>query len=467
MFSRDTYEKRRLALKNEFESGIILICGNTLLPMNCKDNTFHFIQDSTFLYYFGLNRENLYGIIDIDNEEEYIFGDEITMDDIIWMGPQESLKSQCENIGVEILKPLSELPIFIQSTLNRRLPLMFVPIYNPEIKIEIAELLEVSPKKINDFSSDELCYAIAKQRNVKTPEEVEELEKAVNVTRKMHLKAMEIVKPGMKEYEIVAALEGEAFSRNATLSFPSICTKNGQTLHNHDHSHQLEEGDLLLIDAGARLENGYCGDMTTTIPVSGKFTDKQKDIYNLLIQMFEKAEELIAPGITYKEIHLEVAKVLTRGLLERKLLKGAVDEIVLKGVHALFMPHGLGHMMGLDVHDMENYGEVIVGYNGEAKSTQFGLSSLRLGRTLEDGFVFTVEPGIYFIPELIKKWKEENKFVENINYVEVEKYLDFGGMRYEGDYLVTPTGNIRLGKTMPKYPEEIEKAIKKEFNTIG
>ncbi|WP_300329373.1 M24 family metallopeptidase, partial [Fusobacterium sp.] len=251
---------------------------------------------------------------------------------------------------------------------------------------------------------------MAEQRNIKTPEEIVEIEKAVNVTREMHLKAMEIAKPGMKEYEVVAEIENVAKKYNCGLSFPTICTINGQILHNHNHSNTLKEGDLLLIDAGAKLENGYCGDMTTTIPVSGKFTERQKDLYNLLISMFDRASELIKPEITYKEIHLEVAKVLAKGMVERNILKGDIEEIVEKGVHALFMPHGLGHMMGLDVHDMENIGEVIVGYNGEEKSKQFGLASLRLGRELEEDFVFTVEPGIYFIPELIKQWREENKF---------------------------------------------------------
>ena len=274
---------------------------------------------------------------------------------------------------------------------------------------------------------------------------------------------MEKIKPGMMEYEVAAILENVAKSQNCGLSFPTICSINGQTLHNHYHGNKIKDGDLLLIDAGARLENGYCGDMTTTHPVSGKFTEKQKDIYNLLISMFDKAEELIKPGITYMAVHLAVCKVLAEGMISRRILKGNADEIVEKGIHALFMPHGLGHMMGLDVHDMENIGEPIVGYNGAEKSRQFGLSSLRLGRILETGFVFTVEPGIYFIPELIEKWKSENKFIEYINYDELEKYIDFGGMRYEGDYLVTETGNRRLGDSMPKYPDEIEKVRAKAF----
>ena len=460
MFTKETYIERRKVLKEDVKNGVILICGNDLSPMNCEDNAYPFMQDSTFLYYFGLNRENLFGVIDIDNDKEYIFGNEITMDDIIWMGPQITLQKQCESVGIKNLSSINELENFILSLKNEKRTLHYIPQYRHSIMIKMSEWLKISPKEINNHVSRELCFAVANQRNIKTEEEIIELEKAVNVTRAMHLAAMEKIKPGMMEYEVAAILENVAKSQNCGLSFPTICR---QTLHNHYHGNKIKEGDLLLIDAGARLENGYCGDMTTTHPVSGKFTEKQKDIYNLLISMFDKAEELIKPGITYMAVHLAVCKVLAEGMISRRILKGNADEIVEKGVHALFMPHGLGHMMGLDVHDMENIGEPIVGYNGAEKSRQFGLSSLRLGRTLETGFVFTVEPGIYFIPELIEKWKSENKFIEYINYDELEKYIDFGGMRYEGDYLVTETGNRRLGDSMPKYPDEIEKVRAKAF----
>ncbi len=463
MFSKEVYVNRRKKLKEEIKNGIILICGNDSSPMNCEDNTYPFIQDSTFLYYFGLNRENLFGIIDVDNNKDYIFGNELTMDDIIWMGPQITLKEQCENIGIENLHSLDELNQFMTNMQKEKKIVHYIPQYRHSLMIKMADWFKVSPNDINKNISEDLCFAVANQRNIKTPEEIEEIEKAVNVTRDMHLAAMKAIKPGMMEYEIAAILENISRSQNSGLSFPTICTINGQTLHNHYHGNKIKEGDLLLIDAGARIESGYCGDMTTIHPVSGKFTERQKDIYNLLISMFDKAEELIKPGITYLDVHLAVCKVLAKGMVERNILKGNPDEIVKNGVHALFMPHGLGHMMGLDVHDMENIGEPIVGYNGNKKSSQFGLSSLRLGRTLETGFVFTVEPGIYFIPELISKWKSENKFSEYINYDELEKYLNFGGMRYEGDYLVTEKGNRRLGNKMPKYPDEIETIREEAF----
>lgn len=463
MFSKDTYIERRKKLKNTLKTGVVLICGNDLSPMNYEDNTYPFIQDSTFLYYFGLNREKLFGVIDIDNDKEYIFGKELTMDDIIWMGPQVTLLEQCKSVGIENLCDTDELGKFLKDKKNNGVKIHYITQYRHSIIIKISEWLGINPSEVKEGVSEELSFAVANQRNIKTPEEIEEIEKAVNVTRAMHLAAMEKVKPGMMEYEVAAIIENEARKLNCTLSFPTICTINGQTLHNHDYSHEIKEGDILLIDAGARTESGYCGDMTTSQPVSGKFTEKQRDIYSLLISMYEKAEELIRPGITYKEVHLGVCRVLAEGMKDRGILKGNIDEIIEKGVHAFLMPHGLGHMMGLDVHDMENIGEPIVGYNGEKKSTQFGFSSLRLGRILEEGFVFTVEPGIYFIPELISKWKSENKFLEYINYDELEKYIGFGGMRYEGDYLVTKDGNRRLGDKMPKYADEIEKVREKAF----
>ncbi len=463
MFSRETYEKRRLMLKNKVEEGVIIFCGNPLLPASYKDNTFPFVQDSSFLYYFGINEPNLVGVLDIDNNTDILFGNELSMDDLIWTGPLPSLESQMKRVGADKILPFKTLNAYLKDVLNQGRKVHYINQYICENILNLSEWLNISPKEVNKYTSEVLSYAVADQRNTKTPEEVCEITKAVNITREMHLKAMEVARPGMKEYEVAAILEEVARSHNASLSFQSICTVNGQVLHSHRYDNTLKEGDLLLIDAGARTNKGYCGDMTTTFPVSKEFTSRQRDMYEILISMFDKAEKLIAPGISYLEVHLEVCRVLAEGLKEKEILKGNVDEIIENGVHALFMPHGLGHMLGLDVHDMENIGEVIVGYNGEAKSTQFGLSSLRLGRVLEEDFVFTVEPGIYFIPELIEKWKREEKFLDYINYDELEKYKDFGGMRYEGDFIVTKNGNERLGDIMVKRPHDIEEVRKKAF----
>lgn len=455
MFNRNTYEKRRKELKKIVGEKFIIIPGNSESPMSYKDNCYNFIQDSTFSYYFGLNSPDLVGVIDVINDKEYIFGREFTIDDIVWMGQQKTFKERSLEVGIENFLEKEELKEIIKN-IDRK-DIVFTNQYRLENIIFLSELLGENYNTINTNFSEELVRAIVSMRNIKTDEEIVEMERATNVTREMHLEAMRVAKKGMKEFEVVSALEAVAKRHNATMSFHTICTVSGQTLHNHYHGNELKDGDLLLVDCGARLENGYCGDMTTVFPVSGKFNDVQKDFYSLLIKMFEKAEEITKAGITNKEVHLEVCKVLAQGMVDRGLLKGDIDEIVKSGAHALFFPHGLGHMIGMDVHDMENFGEKIVGYTEDIeRSTQFGLKSLRLGRELKEGFVITIEPGIYFIPELIKKWKDSNMHLDFINYDEVEKYIGLSGMRYEGDFLITKDGNRRLGEKMPKYFNEIE-----------
>ncbi|WP_297405986.1 aminopeptidase P family protein [uncultured Cetobacterium sp.] len=459
MFNRDTYEERRKNLKRLVGDKFIIIPGNSESPMSYQDNCYNFIQDSTFNYYFGLNSPDLVGVIDGKNNKEYIFGTEFTIDDIVWMGQQKTFKDRALEVGIENFLEKEELAKVIKE-INKN-DIIFTNQYRLENIIFLSELLGINYNEINTSFSKELVEAIVSMRNIKSSEEIAEMEKATNVTREMHLEAMRVAKEGMKEYEVVAALEAIAKRYNATTSFHTICTVHGQTLHNHYHGNVLENGDLLLLDCGARLDNGYCGDMTTVFPVSGKFTDIQKDFYSILIKMFEKAEEITKPGITNKEVHLEVCKVLAKEMKDRGLLKGEVEDIVKAGAHALFFPHGLGHMIGMDVHDMENFGEKTVGYTKDIeRSTEFGLKSLRLGRKLEEGFVITIEPGIYFIPELISKWKENNMHLDFINYEEVEKYIGFGGMRYEGDFLLTENGNRRLGEKMPKYFNEIEECRK-------
>ena len=459
MFDTNTYIERRKKLKSLLKTGVVILGGNLESPRNYKGNDYHFEQDSSFLYYFGMNIPNLIGIIDVDNDKEFLFGTDFTLDDIVWMGEQKLLKSFAKDVGIENFIEMSEFNSFAKSLLEEKRELLFLPQYRAESIMQLSKYFNIDPFNFNEVASEKLIKAIVEQRNIKSDLEIAEIEKAVNVTREMHLEAMRVVKPGMKEYEVVSALEAVATKYNASTSFFTIFTKNGQTLHNHYHGNTIEEGDLVVLDAGARLDNGYCGDMTTSFPVSGKFSETQKDIYSLLIEMFEKAEELIKPGITYKEVHLEVCKVLAEGMKKRGLMKGNVEEAVKAGAHAIFFPHGLGHMLGLDVHDMEGLGENYVGYEDFPRDMQFGLKSLRLARKLRSGYVFTVEPGIYFIPELIKRWKEANKFTEFLNYEEIEKYLNFGGMRYEGDFLITENGARRLGDKMPKYPHEIEECM--------
>ena len=462
MFDKDVYISRRKRLKELVGNGLVLIVGNSESPMSYSDNSYNFIQDSTFLYYFGLNSPDLVGVMDIDSDEDYIFGKEFTMDDIIWMGQQRTFKERAKDVGIENFVELEKMKEILKRDKDNERIIHFTNQYRVENSLKISRLLGLSLDEVNEKFSKRLVDGIIEMRSLKRDYEIAELEKATNVTREMHLVAMKNVKVGMKGYELVALLEAVAKKYNATTSFHTICTTNGQILYNHFHGNIFKEGDIVLLDCGARLENGYCGDMTTVFPVSGRFDSRQKDIYSLLIEMFDRAEECTKPGVTNKSVHLEVCKVLVEGLIKRGIMRGSVDEIVDAGAHALFFPHGLGHMIGLDVHDMENFGENNVGYDNVTKrEIQFGLKSLRMGKELKPGYVLTIEPGIYFIPELIKKWEKEGKFKEYINYDEVKKYLDFGGMRYEGDFLITENGNRRLGDKMPKYDYEIEEILKK------
>lgn len=462
MFDKDVYISRRKRLKELVGNGLVLIVGNSESPMSYSDNSYNFIQDSTFLYYFGLNSPDLVGVMDVDSDEDYIFGKEFTMDDIIWMGQQRTFKERAKDVGIENFVELEKMKEILKRDKDNERIIHFTNQYRVENSLKISRLLGLSLDEVNEKFSKRLVDGIIEMRSLKRDYEIAELEKATNVTREMHLVAMKNVKVGMKGYELVALLEAVAKKYNATTSFHTICTTNGQILHNHFHGNIFKEGDIVLLDCGARLENGYCGDMTTVFPVSGRFDSRQKDIYSLLIEMFDRAEECTKPGVTNKSVHLEVCKVLVEGLIKRGIMRGSVDEIVDAGAHALFFSHGLGHMIGLDVHDMENFGENNVGYDNVTKrEIQFGLKSLRMGKELKPGYVLTIEPGIYFIPELIKKWEKEGKFKEYINYEEVKKYLDFGGMRYEGDFLITENGNRRLGDKMPKYDYEIEEILKK------
>lgn len=448
--------ERREKLRKKFKSGVILIPGNGESPINYRDNCYEFIQDSTFLYYFGLNQPNFIGVIDIDKGEDIVFGTELTMDDIIWMGNQEGFSSQLKKYGVENFRDISELKEYLKGR-----DVLYTNQYRAENRECIATLLNMDYFEVEKKFSLNLVKAIIEQRSIKTEYEVKEIEKAVNITRQMHLTAMRKAKAGMKIYQLVAEIEKIAKESKATTSFKTICTTKGQVLHNNLYDDELKNGDLILLDCGAKIESGYCGDMTTVFPVSGNFTENQKNIYNILIKMFNKAEEIIAPGIYYRDIHLEVCKVLLKEFKKIEILRGNIEEMLEKGVYGVFLPHGLGHMMGLDVHDMENFGEDLVGYDDSIKRSKiFGLSALRMAKKLEKGHIVTVEPGIYFIPELIEKWRKEERFKEYIDYEKLESYQYFGGMRYEGDFLITNNSGVRLGEKMPKTYEEVENIMK-------
>lgn len=461
MFSKQTYTERRRVLKEKVGKGLILLFGNDESPMNYTDNTYHFRQDSSFLYYFGIQQPGLAAVIDIDNNLEVVFGDEYTVEDFVWRGPQPTIAGQAENCGVSNVQPAKNLGIMLGVAQQKKRTIHFLPLYRPENKIKLYELLGIVPKEIANTFSVVLVKAIISQREIKTEEEIVQLHQAVNVTVDMHVAAMKFAKAGITEAQVAAEIHKIALAAGGNIAFPIIATKNGQTLHNHYHGNVLKEGDLFLIDAGFENEMCYGGDLSSTIPVSKKFTSVQKDIYQLSLDSHEAAIDAAQLNKPFKNVHIAASKTIFEGLKVMGLTKGNTDDAIEAGAHALFFPCGTGHMMGLDIHDMEDLGEVWVGYDGQPKSTQFGLKSLRLAKPLQPGHVFTIEPGIYFIPELMDLWRSQNRFNDFINWDEVYKYRDFGGIRNEEDFVMTENGVQLLGKQKPKTVEEIE-AIRSE-----
>lgn len=461
MFETSVYKNRRARLREKMSDGIVLILGNGEAPANYRDNTYKFRQDSSFLYFFGLNLPGFAGVLDIDSGEEYLFGNDVDMDDIIWMGPQPSVMHMAATVGVEKTAPFARLGDCLREAIARGRKIHFLPPYRFRNMMLLEELLGIHHSFVKEYASLELIKAVVALRSVKEPCEIEEITKACNIGYEMHTAAMRHCKPGVKEQYIAGLLEGIAASYGSMVSFPVILSQHGETLHNHDHSQILQKGRLMLTDAGAEEVSNYCSDFTRTVPVGGKFSNRQKEIYNIVLACNNKAIEIARPGVTYQYVHLEVCKVLAGGLKELGLMKGNVDEAVAAGAHALFMPHGLGHMMGLDVHDMEDLGQIYVGYDDETRPIQqFGTSSLRMGRRLQEGFVITDEPGCYFIPALIDQWKEQGVHKDFLNYEKIETYKDFGGIRLEDDILIVPGGSRFLGdKRTPITVEEVEEIM--------
>ncbi len=457
MFNRETYIFRRQKLKAKISDGIILLAGNVDSPMNYADNTYYFRQDSSFLYFFGLDYQKLAAVIDVDSGEEFIFGDDVDIEDIIWMGPQVALREKAEKVGISKTEPYRNLQQTIEKAISSGRKIHFLPPYRAENKILLSELLGISVSKLKAYSSLQLIKAIVDLRSVKEDQEIAEIRKACAVGYQMHVTAMKMAKDGVWEQTIAGTIEGIANAGGGMVSFPVILSQNGETLHNHDHSKNLRNGRLLLVDAGAEVGSHYASDFTRTVPVGGKFTAQQCEIYEIVLAANNHARELTKPGTTYLSVHLSAMEVIVSGLKAIGLMKGDVKEAVAAGAHALFMPHGLGHMMGLDVHDMEDLGQIYVGYDDEIRPVnQFGTAYLRMGRRLQKGFVITNEPGIYFIPALIEKWKAEKINTDFINFDKLESYIGFGGIRLEDDILVTETGSEIIGDRIPVTPEEVE-----------
>jgi len=462
MFPKEVYINRRNRLAEKMSGGILLFLANHDVPFNYPANIYPFRQDSTFAYFFGLNQPQLGAMIDVDSGEHIIFGDELTMDDIIWMGNLPTIKARAEEIGITKTLPLAKLNEKLNEAISKSRKIHYLPPYRAEIIQQTASLLNQKYDDVRNNASVELIKAVVALRSVKDKYEIDEIQKMVDVAYKMHTTAMKLAKPGVKEQQIVGAIKGITWANEGPLSFPAIVTVNGQTLHNNIYDNILQEGRMLVCDAGAESYMLYASDITRTTPVGGKFSQRQKDIYEIVLKANTEVIKNIRPDDEYRNMHLLSAKVIAQGLKDLGIMKGNVDEAVAQGAHALFYPHGLGHMMGMDVHDMEGLGENYVGYDDEIKrAEQFGLAFLRMGRRLKPGFVITVEPGIYFIPELIDMWKAEGKFTDFINYEKAESYKDFGGIRIEDDILVTETGCRNMSEAIPKTVADVEETCRK------
>jgi Xaa-Pro aminopeptidase len=447
---KESYLRRRAKLRADMGSGLLLFLGNSEVGMNYADNTYRFRQDSSFLYFFGLDDAGLAAVIDIDEDREIVFGNELTIDDIVWTGTMPTLHERAVSYGITDTRSMSELKGYLDNARRKGQPIHFLPPYRGDHQIWLWELLGLNPKEQAVQVSTRLVKAIVSQRIYKDEEEIAIIEESVDISTRMHLAAYRKVRPGVHEAEVAAAVEEVACRGGNTLAFPTIATVQGQVLHNHGFIHELREGDIFLLDAGAETRMHYAGDLSSSMPVGRRFTERQETIYTIHLESFRAAVETLRPGVPFRDAHLAAATKICEGMKALGLMQGDPVEAAHIGAYALFFPCGLGHMMGLDVHNMENLGEEYVGYeDGQVKSKQFGFKSLRLARPLEPGFVFTVEPGIYFIPELIDKWEAEHQFTDFIRYDRLGPWRDFTGLRNELDYVITADGVRQLG-TIPK-----------------
>jgi Xaa-Pro aminopeptidase len=459
MFDKHIYIARRQKLKQQLGKGLLLFLGNEESSMNYKDNWYHFRQDSNFLYFFGLDKAGLAAVIDIEGDKDILFGRELTLDEIVWMGPQPSIVDQAAQAGITDVRVPSELAGVLIKAKSSGQPIHFLPPYRPENVQKLSEWLGLPLAAVKEQASVPFIKAVVAQRSIKSTEEVEQIEEAVNITAAMHLAAIEGARDGMTEAQLAGVLPGIAIGAGGNLSFPTILTVNGQVLHNHYGNTVMKTGQMALCDAGAENKMHYAGDMTRTFPVGNRFTGIQKEMYEIVLSAQEAAVAALRPGVLFRDVHFLACEKLVEGLKAAGVMKGDVKEAVAAGAHTMVFQCGLGHMMGLDVHDMEDLGEPYVGYTEELKKgTEFGLKSLRLGRALEPGFVVTIEPGLYFIPELMDLRKSEKKFFDFINYDKLEAFRRFGGIRIEEDLLITDIGARLLGKPLIKRAEEIEAA---------
>ena len=461
MLNRETYIQRRQQLCSLINDGIVLLFGNNESPCNYPANAYApFRQDSSFLYYFGLQEIGLIGVIDTETNDEWLLGDDVDVEDIVWYGAVPTMVSLSESVGVRNSAPFKRIYDIVKEAQDKKRKIHFLPPYRHDNQIMIMDLLGIHPSMQREAASMELIYAVVKMRSKKSIEEIAELERASAIGYEMHTKAMRMTRPGRTEKFIAGHIDSVAYSLGAKQSFATIYTQHGEIMHGSPSMNVLEDGRLVLCDCGAETINNYCSDHTRTLPINGKFTTRQKEIYDIVAECHDYALDVAKPGVKYFDVHLAVCRLMTERLKELRLMKGDTDEAVMQGAHAMFLPHGLGHMMGLDVHDMEGLGQIHVGFDEETRPRldQFGTNCLRMGRKLQEGFVVTDEPGIYFIPALIDSWKASGHCKDYLNFDMLETYKDFGGIRIEDDILITSDGCRFLGeKRIPYHTKDVEK----------
>lgn len=469
MFNQETYIRRRSELKRLVGNGIVILFGNNEAPANYPANSYAPMrQDSSFLYYFGQHRDGLVGVIDIDQDTEMLFGDDIDVEDIVWMGYTPSVADLAAEVGITKTTPMKELTTYVQRQTANGKTVHFLPPYRFDTKIQIMDLLGVHPSQQKESASLTLIKAVVKMRATKEPQEIEAIERACEVGYAMHTTAQLLIRPGVTERFIGGQVDGIARSLAQGVSFATIFTQHGEIMHGCPSDARLEAGRLALCDAGCELDD-YCSDNTRTMPVTGKFDQRQLEIYSIVEACHDYVLEVAKPGVKYADVHFAVCRLMTDRLKELGLMKGNTEEAVRAGAHAMFLPHGLGHMMGMDVHDMEGLGQIYVGFDEETRPNleQFGTNCLRMGRRLEEGFVVTDEPGIYFIPALIDDWKASGHCKDFLNFDKLETYKDFGGIRIEDDILITADGCRFLGKSrIPYHPKELEAFMENNNQTI-
>ena len=460
MFSKETYINRRAMLKKLVGSGVIVVFGNNESPCNYPANSYYpFRQDSTFLYYFGQKRDGLVGVIDVDNDCEMLIGDDIDIEDIVWYGSVDSVSDLAAQVGIDKSAPMAALKDLCDQALASKRTIHFLPPYRHDIKIQIMDLLGIHPSQQKQAASMPLIQAVVKMRSTKEPQEIEAMERAAEIGYKMHTTAMRLIRPGVTEKYIGGQIDGIALSYGAMPSFATIFSQHGEIMHGNPSPVPLEAGRLALCDCGAESIEHYCSDNTRTMPVNGKYSQRQLEIYSIVEACHDYVLEVARPGVKYMDVHFAVCRLMTDRLKELGLMRGDTEEAVRAGAPAMFLPHGLGHMMGMDVHDMENLDQINVGFDAETRPNleQFGTNCLRMGRKLEEGFVVTDEPGIYFIPALIDDWNASGHCAEFLNFDLLETYKDFGGIRIEDDVLITTDGCRFLGKDIiPYHPKDVE-----------